>query len=278
MSKIISKLIIVTVLLFILAACSPSVASDPTISPEEVQTNIARSVTETLRFFTPNPTETPLPSLTPTASQTPTPLPAMVSVSENTICREGPDKNFRELGSIQVGESSLVLAKDIDGLYWFITNPTITDGACWITNQFATVSGDTSILPVFTSIPTITPTLGPDFEIYLEKMSKCGDETWLNFRVINTGNQSFASWQLIGKDTVTGEIRTRKDYAFWDWADCSHLFHYSFELEPGQNRAGAMLYGLNWDVTGHEIILDAKFCSERELQGICVTRTLFFTP
>ena len=107
------------------------------------------------------PTNTPEPTLTPTNTLTPTPEIARVSVSVDTNCRTGPAKIFDWVGALLVGETAEVVGRSSEGEYWIIKNP---DGAgtCWLWGYYASVTGPTSGLVVYTPPPTPTPLFGWD--------------------------------------------------------------------------------------------------------------------
>ena len=126
--------------------------------PIEVNPSIATAVEETLRasglilstpVFTQTPSMTPPPTLTFTPVYTPTPEIPLVSVSVDTSCRSGPSKVYSYLGALLVGEEAEVVAKNSVANYWIIKNP---DGGtdCWISGQYASVSGNTENLPEYT--------------------------------------------------------------------------------------------------------------------------------
>jgi uncharacterized protein YgiM (DUF1202 family) len=101
-------------------------------------------------------------TLSPTTTETPTVTATftlsvpMVTVSQNTNCRAGDLKAYDMLGALLVGETAEVIGKNADGDYWVVRLP---DGkVCWLWGTYATVSGDTSKIPVMTPPPTPTPT------------------------------------------------------------------------------------------------------------------------
>jgi hypothetical protein len=119
--------------------------------PQEQETPIAPSATNTEI-----PTNTPEPTLTPTNTLTPTLEIAQVSVSVDTNCRSGPAKIFDWVGALLVGEKAEVVGRSSEGDYWIIKNPD-GSGTCWLWGYYATVTGPTAGLAVFTPPPTPTP-------------------------------------------------------------------------------------------------------------------------
>ncbi len=109
---------------------------------------------------TDTPEFTPTPSMTPTITSTATPSVPMVKVSQNTNCRTGDSTAYDLIGALLVGETAEVVGRSAAGDYWIIQNPDRA-GTCWLWGNYATVSGDTSGLPVMTPPPTPTPSNTP---------------------------------------------------------------------------------------------------------------------
>ncbi|MEW6093511.1 MAG: hypothetical protein AB1531_06050 [Chloroflexota bacterium] len=169
-------------LFLLLASCNvvmatprPTITSSPTLDQQalidqavagtmaaqtqiafSVQQTVSALVTDTLHFtFTPSQTLTP--SLTPTTTPSPTSEAPRVSVSVDTRCRTGPGTLFDILGVLKVGETAEVVGRSHNSDNWIIklpSNPAIT---CWLWAYYATLTGDTSALPVVPWPPTPTP-------------------------------------------------------------------------------------------------------------------------
>jgi hypothetical protein len=105
----------------------------------------------------PEATDAPEES-TPTATITPTSTSSipLISVSRNTNCRVGPGTIYDLLGALLIGETTQVTARSSVPNYWIVLNPDRA-GECWLWGQYASVTGDTSSLPVRTPPPTPTP-------------------------------------------------------------------------------------------------------------------------
>src|SRR5215207_9665958 len=122
------------------------------------------------------PTDTPLftftpepPTLTPTETLTPIPIFTstsaipQISVSVATNCRVGPGRIYDRVGALVVGQVAEVIGRDSTGNYWYIRDPNSSSGFCWLWGEYATLTGNTSALPMFTPPPTPTPS--PNFEV-----------------------------------------------------------------------------------------------------------------
>ena len=125
---------------------------------QAIQTQDAQA---TLQASIPSPTFTPgPPTLPPTPAHTSTPVVPTVEVSLDTNCRSGPGKVYDMLGALLVGETTEILALSSVPNYWVVDNPDYPGYECWLWGQYATVSGDTSHLPIRSAPPTPTPAPG----------------------------------------------------------------------------------------------------------------------
>jgi hypothetical protein len=102
-------------------------------------------------------TATPPPSPSPSLTLTPTPARPVLWVATDTNCRSSPGKVYDWVGGLQVGEKAEIFARDPRNEYFYISNPDNIGTFCWVWGFYATPSGDTGGLPVFTPPPTPTP-------------------------------------------------------------------------------------------------------------------------
>ena len=114
------------------------------------QDRVPTMVAQTLEAFTQQalmavPTSTPLPSATATAS--PVPVPPTLSVSSTTDCRSGPSDKYGLVITIRPGTIVTVVGKDVLDHYWIIEVPGYSGSVCWLSGQYAQLSGDTADLP-----------------------------------------------------------------------------------------------------------------------------------
>ncbi len=162
--KMITALIIVPILLST-SACNLPIAGRVTTPPSNMTFPIDVTVTTNLPIpvdviVTTNPSKpgesTATPSLSPSPTLTPTPEKLTLGVATDTNCRTGPGSVYDRVGGIQVGETAEVFARDPGNQYFFIRNPDNASGSCWVWGRYATPSGSTAGLPVFTPPPTPT--------------------------------------------------------------------------------------------------------------------------
>ncbi len=149
-------LILFCILALVMMACSvtfdlgpqsSSGTATPTLSGmDQVSTMVAQTLQAlTQEALTAAPTSTPLPSAT--ATSTNTPLPPTLSVSVATNCYAGPSTNYGFVITIYPGVTVTVEGKDTADNYWIIDVPNYPGTVCWLSGQYARVSGDTNSVP-----------------------------------------------------------------------------------------------------------------------------------
>ena len=295
------SLTIIILSIVVLACALPTIAlQDPSaISTTAAQTVIARftqtalseeilpSPTQEPTFtftpepptFTPTETTTPSPTLTSTPFFTATPIVPQISVSVPTNCRVGPGKVYRMVGALLVGESAQIYGIDSTGQYWYIRNPDASSGFCWVWGQYATITGNTALLPVYTPpptpTPTFTPTPSPDFEAIYTSSDTCVG-WWVEIRLQNTGSIAFRSMGITVKDTVTGVVLANYTDGFTNIDGCLASNTRDI-LAVGKTRV-VSAPAFNYDPSGHKLRTTITLCSDDGQSGTCVTRTIIFTP
>ena len=131
------------------------------IAEATVQAIQSQEAQETVQASIPSPTFTPgPPTLTTTPTHTSTPKVPTIKVSLDTNCRSGPGKVYDMIGALLVGETTEILARGSVPNYWVVDNPDYPGHECWLWGKYATVSGDTSHLPIRSAAPTPTPAPG----------------------------------------------------------------------------------------------------------------------
>jgi len=125
-----------------------SASSTPTqiTSMDQVSTMVAQTMqalTQEALLSTPASTPTPAGSATLINS----PLPPTLSVGVATNCYAGPNTNYGFVITIRPGTTVTVVGKDTADNYWIIDVPGYPGTVCWLSGQYASVSGDTNYLP-----------------------------------------------------------------------------------------------------------------------------------
>jgi hypothetical protein len=144
----------VLVLALVMIACGVTVdlGTSPAGTPTHQLTSldqVSTMVAQTLQAFTQEalsatPANTPTPNVTATPINTS--LPPTLSVSLATDCYAGPSTHYGFVITIHPGTVVTVVGKDVADNYWIIDVPGYPGTVCWLSGQYASVSGDTSIL------------------------------------------------------------------------------------------------------------------------------------
>lgn len=150
-----------SVLVVMVLACTlPSFEPENVNGIQETQpvvnTELIPIATTTLE---PTITYTSTATLEPTITNTPTPSIPMVMVGVGTNCRDGPGKVYNLLDGLMVGEMAEIVKLAPAGVDYVVIKQPHGTGECWLWLQYATVTGDTSRLPIANIPPTPTLTM-----------------------------------------------------------------------------------------------------------------------
>jgi hypothetical protein len=177
------------------------------------------------------------------------------------------------VGALLIGEIAEVVGRNPTGNYWYIRNPDQSNGFCWLWGEYATLTGNTSVLPVYTPPPTPTPT--PNFAAFYAGKDTCTG-WWVDIELENIGGLSFESVSLTVRDTVTDSVVSMYADSFTDINGC--LASNTKEvLPPGATRIVSPP-AFTYDPTGHELRATITLCSSPGQNGTCITQVIHFTP
>ncbi len=285
----------VAVLMIVSLACSmQGIPSIPTLDRDSINTAIAQTVvvglTQTGQPFIPitgletqTPTlELPTPSatLSPTSTLSPTPSVPLITVSVATNCRVGPGRVYDRVGALLVGEVAEVVGRNPTGEYWYIRNPNVNGGFCWLWGEYAALVGNTAALPIFTPPPTPTPpptsTPAPAFEASFDNLDSCSGNFWVDLRLKNTGGIAFKSVSVTVRDAVTKTVVTMSSDGFTDNDGCTGSSTRD-NLDPGGDRV-VSAHAFNHNPDGHRLRVTITVCSNKGLNGLCATQVIVFKP
>jgi len=291
MFKPVPILAFVAVLMLATAACNSNVVSTP--DPNSINTAVAQTIVaiqiqsavpgipitgpETVTPFpsvTASPTLSPTVTLTPSPVFTATPTVPLISVSVPTNCRVGPGKAYQRVGALLVGEFAQIYGRDAAGNYWYIANPDVSGGFCWLWGEYATLAGNTIALPIFTPPPTPTPI--PAFGASYAGLESCNAAWWVEVRLENTGGITFRSVLFSVADSSTNTTLSLSDNKFTNINGCTSS-ESSSTLVPGEKlllSSPAFAY----DPTGHNLRATVTLCSDLNVNGQCVTQVFEFKP
>jgi len=273
-----------------LACTSPTISvstPDANLMGTTIAQTVVAALTQTIQPLIPDtgagsPTNTFIPSpptLTPTATLSPTPLftstplvpQIMVSVATN--CRIGPGKVYDRVGALLIGEVAEVFGKDATGAYWYIRNPDKSPEYCWLWGQYASLAGNLAGLPIYTPPPTPTPM--PAFDVAYNGLETCSG-WWVDIKLTNTGTIAFASVSIALRDTVTDTVLVLSADNFTDNNGCSSS-NSKDTLDSGGNRVVSTPI-FDYDPTGHALRATITLCSNKGINGACVSKVITFTP
>ena len=261
----------------VLAACNMpgSEATAETLPPTEEPPTVTvePSATSTEAPPTETPTITPTETLTPEPSATFTPEPPMAKVGRETNCRIGPAGNYDLVATYQDGQLLEVVAKDLGAGYWFVRDPEKPEDECYLLANNVTITGDTSILPQFTPLPS--PTAAPYFNVTFRKFETCKSQDYAVFVIENTGSVPFRSAYIRVTDSKAKQTVEHVVNAFDQWTGCIIAQNVA-PLEGGAT-GYTRSPSFKWNARGHELQGVFQLCTEKDLKGTCVIRTIEFS-
>ena len=285
MFKSFRTLAFVAVLAIAAAACNSPVA--PTQDPNLIGTTVAQTlsaiqvqtnqpvipVTGATSTSTPSPTSSPTITLTPSPVFTATPLIPQISVSVPTNCRVGPGRAYDRVGALVVGEVTEVYGRDLAGNYWYVRNPSVSGGFCWLWGEYATLAGNIQTLPIFTPPPTPTPV--PAFTASYTGLESCNG-WWVEITLENTGGITYRSILMAISDSATNTTVSLNENRFTNLNGCNASDSRS-TLAPGEKLIVSSPV-IGYDPTGHKLRGTITLCSDVNVNGTCVTQVIEFKP
>ncbi len=298
MPKTFLKLLVGSVLLIATQACAPSIpaTSDPGVINTAVAQTLAAAQTQTSEPGIPvtgdesptpsatvSPTSTaiilPSPVLTSTAGVTPG--VAQVTVSVPTNCRVGPGVAYQRVGALLVGEVAEVVGRHASRDYWIIRNPDRPGELCWLWGAYATLTGNTGVIPEFTPPPSPTPpptsTPFPGFNASYNGLESCaGTGWWVDVELENTGGMTFQSIAMTVADMDTNVVLSLYADNFTNRNGCSETA--TRDNLPAAEELIMSSPIFPADPSGHEIRVTITLCSNPGQSGMCDTETITFTP
>jgi hypothetical protein len=235
---------------------SQTLTARPPLDPEEDSND--QSDSSKIQDDTPTPSISP----TPTITSTPTPDIAVIYISENTNCRTGPQDVYDLLHTFMAGEIVDIIGKNQEETFWFVQDQEGGYLQCWLWGKFATPSGNTADLPVFTAAPTPTPVI--DFTIKYMKTFNGGKE--ITVKLTNIGDLTLESYSITLKDKSTSESTSKS----------ANQFDSGVVKIPVGKSGELTGKAFSASTVGHKIVATIKICSDDSLSGLCTTRTAQF--
>ena len=249
---------------------------------EETSTDFLTASVTMTPSLTLEPSMTPTVTMSPTTVviASPTPVVPQISVSVPTNCRSGPGLPYTVRGYLLVGEIAQIVARDPSGNYWQIPNPDRLGEYCWVWNGYATISGYTGGLPMYTPPPTPTPTAtatpSPSFDLSYGGLVWCTSVWWAQIEIENTGPATFRSIEFTLRDLDLDTSVSDEANQFVSKPNCSSsTSDVSLSADESVTVSSP---ALDNDPAGHKMRARIMLCTKTDLSGECITKTMNFTP
>ncbi len=287
-------LLIPFVLVLSLAACSLSNGQQSVLDNAALGTIVAQNILLTQMSGTlqaaktpalptaTQPEPTPTVTLTPEFYYTPTTQAILLTITQNTNCRKGPASYYALVTGLNSGEQVEAFGQTPVQTYFYVKNPNLDQSYCWIWGKSASVSGDTSALPMFTPqptpYPTATPTVAPGFNLSYSSLTSCSGQYMLRVFVRNTGGLTWQSIKIAITDASTGKTHTTSSDAFKSYNGCSADMNQE-DLAPGEDGYVSNFKSqLSYDPTGHHLNVSITLYSENGQTGTSITQSISVKP
>lgn len=131
-----------------LAACSAGTPTLPAGGPNGTMP-AAQATTVVAATATTEPTATTAPTDTP--APTATPETVTLTVISGIMCQAKPDYNSTRTGYLETGAVLTALGRNSDTTYFYIENPTVPGGYCWVWTNYVLINGLAYNLPIVDS-------------------------------------------------------------------------------------------------------------------------------
>ena len=265
-----------------MAAFTPTSSPEIPVTGEESPTSTLTTVpTATTAAPTETPSLSPTPVMTSTIAATVTTAPSgavQVSVSVATNCRTGPGREYPRVTGLQVGTLAEVVGRNAAGDYWIIRNPGRPTQTCWLWGQYAALTGDTTVLPVFTPpAPPVTSTPEAGFDVFYEGLESCtGTGWWVDINVENIGGLAFRSISMTLEDRDEDVVLSLRADGFTDRTGCTEVA--TREALPAGSDRTVSSPVFNYNPNNHRLRATIRLCSNPGQRGTCVTQTVNFEP
>ena len=274
-----------SVIMIISQACGASapVTPDPNYINTSVAKTLAAIVSPTvpspvvsataLQTFTPSPSPSPIVTPSPFIIFTVTPSTPLISVTVDTNCRVGPGQAYQRVGALLVGEVAEVYGRDPTGAYWYIRNPDVDNGFCWLWGEYATLSGNIEALPIYTPPPTATP--APAFEAEYAGLEVCNG-WYLEFKLKNTGPVTFRSLSVSVLDKKKNQTLSLTQNKFISHDGCTETKTLQILVAGDKITVSSAIF--KYDPSGDKMLATIRLCTEDDLKGTCLSQELEFKP
>jgi hypothetical protein len=168
-----------------------------------------------------------------------------------------------------VGEVAEVTARDNKGEYWYIHNPDVEGGSCWVWGKYATLTGNVFTLLLYTPEPAPSTVFSATFV----SMKTC-TTYWANFQLDNASDALFQSISIDLTDSETNTLVTMKSNDFIANDDCKAPAITDYLVSGGTTIVSSA--PLVYNPKGHSLNARIKLCTLEDQGGTCVTKDVPF--
>jgi hypothetical protein len=140
-------------LMLVMSACNLPNASSGLSINDQAATIVAMTLQAAQAVENTPTTQTILNTPTAISIVTKSGGPAKLTVTDNTNCRSGPGTNYSKVTTIPGSTTVTIVARYATGDFWIVT-PADGLANCWVQAGLGTVTGDTTILPRVTPVPS----------------------------------------------------------------------------------------------------------------------------
>jgi hypothetical protein len=144
-----------------------------------------------------------------------------------------------------------------------------------MSGAYATIEGDTSILPAHTPMPTPAPPVG--FDLYLQGFEACGSTTYVVFSVKNAGVEILKSANVSVVELDTGNSLYGPDFQRFPFAQVVRPVcppDHGNILNPGV--VAYIHVPISPVPHGKNALGEIMLCTGDWLGGDCVTKEIYF--
>jgi hypothetical protein len=192
-----------------------------------------------------------------------------VTVSVDTFCRLGPGREYEKAGILLVGEVAEVRGRDAFNQFWYIRNPDIGAEFCWISAEYATVEGN--VLSIVAQPPSAN--LASEVEVAYLAMGKCSNAWWSDLRITNQSTVTFKSISLVIGDGITTRSMVLNLFPFADGCAAPTSVE---TLDPGSS-VRISSPDFSYSLVGAELSVTITLCTDINMNGTCVSKSLSYT-
>ena len=229
------------------------------------------------------PSVTPTITLTLLPSFTPTPQGVWLTLNENTNCRVGPASYYTLVIAMKAGQQLEAVGRSTFDGYYYVRNPFMPNGFCWMWDRYSSLTGNTNSLPVYTPQPTptftVTPTPAADITVSFVSVTTCDNQYALRLYLKNTGSTTWQSVKVVVNDNTTGTNLTHISDEFKGFNGCSSDIEQA-DLTPGEDGIVSNVNPGQFDYNpaGHNLTVTVTVYSTDGLGGTSVSKTINITP